>query len=461
MSLSSSSKHKYTSTSADLKIYVREISDPLARKRPITVRTWSSIKDVKDEMSKLLHVPSSVIHLYYGTNTLTSASLGRELPNRRSLNDAGIQKNGETILYEIGDPSSPLASINDVCITPSLVDLAPKSLVKIIQLAKRGFARGIKPELVMDGTGGTYFLHDARKVKVAVFKPEDEEPYGINNPRGYVSSSSRQDDSWQQSESSMRAGIKPGDACLREVAAYLLDHHGFSGVPPTTLAEARHPNFHLNGNMLKVIEGGASIGTHSLRSSRESLTDFSPISLRPTKPELPKKVGSFQEFISAECTMDDISPSKISIDEVHKIAILDIRLLNADRNSANLLVVRKYDSDSGHDVSTLVPIDHGFCLRAVADVAWFDWCWLEWPQVKQPLSLRSQKYILNIDVEADIKLMRDRLHLPQKALDLYRVTTKLLQDGVRAGMTLYDIAILCCRNDDSGRIFPITVLVAS
>ena len=33
--------------------------------------------------------------------------------------------------------------------------------------------------------------------------------------------------------------------------------------------------------------------------------------------------------------MDDLSPSKISVDEVHKIAILDIRLMNADRNSAN------------------------------------------------------------------------------------------------------------------------------
>jgi len=144
---------------------------------------------VKDALSQLLHVPSSAIRLYYGSNTLTSASLGRELPNRRTLADAGLQKNGETILYEVGSPSSPLASVNDVCITPSLVDLAPKSLIKIIQHAKRGFARGIKPELVMDGTGGTYFLHDARKVKVAVFKPEDEEPYACNNPRGYVSSS--------------------------------------------------------------------------------------------------------------------------------------------------------------------------------------------------------------------------------------------------------------------------------
>ena len=91
-----------------------------------------------------------------------------------------------------------------------------------------------------------------------------------------------------------------------------------------------------------------------------------------------KKVGSFQEFVRGECTMDDISPSKVSVDEVHKIAILDIRIMNADRNSANLLVRRRRDN-----TLELVPIDHGFCLRTEADVSWMDWCWLDWPQLKQ------------------------------------------------------------------------------
>jgi hypothetical protein len=159
--------------------------------------------------------------------------------------------------------------------------------------------------------------------------------------------------------------------------------------------------------------------------------------------------------------MDDLSPSKIPVDEVHKIAILDIRLLNADRNAANLLVVRKFNSDTGHDDLTLVPIDHGYCLRAVADVAWFDWCWLEWSQLKQPLSEKTKDYVLKkINIEEDIQLLRDRLHLPQTALDYYRSSTKLLQEGVRAGMTLYDIAIICCRNDDSGTIFDLNFISA-
>jgi hypothetical protein len=76
--------------------------------------------------------------------------------------------------------------------------------------------------------------------------------------------------------------------------------------------------------------------------------------------------------------MDDLSPSKLSAEQVHKIAILDIRLLNADRNAANLLVRRTWEGSL-----ELVPIDHGYCLRAVPDVSWMDWCWLDWPQLKQ------------------------------------------------------------------------------
>lgn len=300
-------------------------------------------------------------------------------------------------------------------------------------------ALGYKPSLVLDGSGGTYFLHDARKRKIAVFKPADEEPYAENNPRGYVKAggtAANADDSL-----SMRAGINPGEACLREVAAYLLDHKGFSGVPMTTLAEARHPAFNSNGSMLKVNQGGASVGTHSLQS-----LGASPLSL--SSHQL-KKVGSCQEFIPSECSMDDLSPSKICIDEVHRIAVLDIRIMNADRNTANLLCRRNPEDP---DTFELIPIDHGYCLRTVADVCWFDWCWLDWPQLKQPISKKTKDYILSLDIEADVRMLKEQVQIPQAALDYFKASSKLLQEGVRAGMTLYDIAILCCRNDDAGEL---------
>jgi len=448
--------------SAELKIFVKDVADRQGRKRPLSgIKTWSTVKDVKDALHKLLHIPVSAQRLYFGP-LLTS---GGELPNHRSLQDAGIYRSGETLLLDIqggvADGASVSASItslrstgvSDVCVSPSLLDLTPRALRRTVQRARRGFALGLKPDLVLDGSGGTYYLHDARKVRAAVFKPADEEPYAENNPRGYVRQgggsgiSSNFGFGYGVPDEGMREGICPGEACVREVAAYLLDHGGFSGVPATTLAEARHPAFNLNGSRLKVIEGGASVGSHSLSFSSAGV--LSPAGGGCGSLSLQKKVGSFQEYVNAECSMDDLSPSKLTVEEVHKIAILDIRLLNADRNSANLLCRCRPEDP---DYMELIPIDHGYCLRTVADVSWFDWCWLDWAQTKEPLSKKAREYVLELDIEADVRLLEDKLHIRGEALDLFRASSKLLQDGVKAGLTLHEIAVMCCRNDDAGEV---------
>ena len=332
--------------SPDIQLLIRDVKE--GKKRPVTVRSWASVKDVKDVLQKLMHVPTHSQRLFFGP-------IG-ELPNHRSLADAGIYRSGETLSLLVqtdtrNSISSASSLTNDVAVVSSMQHSTPRALKYLVNQARRGFAVGLKPEFVLDGSGGTYFMHDARKNRIAVFKPADEEPYAENNPRGYI----------RQTNESMRQGIVPGEACIREVAAYMLSP---DVVPMTTLVEARHPTFNTNGSRLTVAEGGASIGAHSIS---------------PCRAEMAKnKAGSFQEFVRCECTMDDISPSKISTEQVHKIAILDIRIMNADRNSANLLVRRRQDNSL-----ELVPIDHGYCLRSVCDVSWMDWCWLDWPQMKK------------------------------------------------------------------------------
>lgn len=359
---------------ASFQIFVKDLRDE-GRKRPLTVRAWATVKDVKDQLQQLLHVPPLSQRLYFGPM--------KELPNHRTLLDAGIYKHGQTLLLDIngGADSSSISSLqasgcSDICVKSSMLDETPKLMKRLVQQARRGFAVGLKPTLVLDGSGGTYFLHDARKVRVAVFKPADEEPFAENNPRGYVKQGA-------DTDMSLRDGIKPGEACLREVAAFLLDHGGFSGVPMTTLVEARHPAFNTCGAMLKISEGGASMGTHSIGGN--------PLSFQPKTDRMPVKVGSCQEFIKAEDTMDDMSPSKLSVDQVHKIAILDIRIMNADRNAANLLIRRKPDNSLD-----LIPIDHGYCLRSACDVSWFDWCWLDWPHLKEVSILSNCFYLKSL-----------------------------------------------------------------
>jgi hypothetical protein len=424
---------------SDLKIFIKDVHDKNGRKRPITVKPWATVKDVKDLLCKHLHVAPQQQGIYFGP-LLTRAT---ELPNHRTLQDAGIYRSGETLLLKIkgSEVTAPSISslrhqVNDVCVSSSLLDLTPKSLQRMVQQARRGLAVGLKPALAPDGSGGSYFLSDARKSRVGVFKPADEEPFAENNPRGYVS---------PNAEDNLRRGIRPGELCLRECAAFLLDHDGFSNCPMTTLAEARHPALHVNGACWTLAEGGAAVGIHSLKGS---LTMGSPC--ESSANQLPKKVGSFQEYVHAECTMDDMSFSKISVDEVHKIAILDIRLMNADRNAANILCQR-IPEDPDH--FRLIPIDHGYSLRSCADVAWFDWCWLDWPQTKEPLSKHAREYVLNLDVEADARMLRERLGFKNDVLDYFRASCYTLKNGVRAGLTLYQIASeILCRNDPSGEV---------
>ncbi|KAL7545653.1 hypothetical protein ACHAWF_009004 [Thalassiosira exigua] len=447
------------SSCVDLKVFIKDVHDRQGRKRPLTVRPWATVKDVKDQLTRHLHIPASSQAIYFGP--LLSSS--KELPNHRTLHDAGIYRNGETLLLEIKgngplgvgllhkggvDCPSVLVQKNDVCVSSSTLDLCPKALQRLVQQSRRGLALGFKPALAPDGSGGSYFLSDARKQRVGVFKPADEEPFAENNPRGYVPHSSPSasgaggdDAEW------LRQGIRPGELCLREVAAFLLDHDGFSGVPMTTLAEARHPALHTAGAHWTLAEGGAGVGVHSLGDAAGTSASLVPPS--SSQPP-PKKVGSFQEFVRAECTMDDLSPSKVSADEVHKIAILDIRLMNADRNVANILCQR-IPEDPDH--FRLVPIDHGYALRSKCDVAWFDWCWLDWPQTKEPLSKASRDYVLGLDIEADARTLQERLGMRNDVLDYFRSSCRILKAGVRAGLTLYDIASeILCRNDPSGEI---------
>lgn len=51
------------------------------------------------------------------------------------------------------------------------------------QAARAGLKNGHAPKLASSGTGGSYFIAGADGKPVAVFKPLDEEPLAVNNPK--------------------------------------------------------------------------------------------------------------------------------------------------------------------------------------------------------------------------------------------------------------------------------------
>lgn len=287
----------------------------------------------------------------------------------------------------------------------------PLVIRQLIRSTFSGLDRGNQPVRSSEGCGGAYFMLDSSGQEyISVFKPIDEEPLAVNNPKGLPQSKDGE---------GLKKGTQVGEGALREVAAYILDHPrtgprssyhpevGFAGVPPTALVKCLHGGFyHPNG-----YEG--------------SLKDM--------------KVGSLQMYMKNLGSCEDMGPGSFPVEEVHKISVLDIRLANADRHAGNILVTRDEEGQVN-----LIPIDHGYCLPSNFEDCTFDW--LYWPQARKPYSLETLRYIESLDAEEDIRLLK--LHgwnMPPECARLLRVATMLLKKGAEKGLTPYAIGSIMCR----------------
>lgn len=150
-------------------------------------------------------------------------------------------------------------------------------------LLTRAFQTGASaPKLVQGAsTGGAYFLKDASGKNLVVVKPEDEEPFAVNNPKrsgeladrdaaaveaaAFGNAAGKQPTTGVPSVSPasagnavadrIKTGIFPGEGACREVAAYLLDHSHHAGVPPTAFVLTRHPAFHTSKRYMALASG--------------------------------------------------------------------------------------------------------------------------------------------------------------------------------------------------------------
>lgn len=287
----------------------------------------------------------------------------------------------------------------------------PLLIKKLISSTFDGLERGNEPIPSSEGSGGAYFMQDSSGQKyISVFKPIDEEPMAVNNPRGLPISVDGE---------GLKKGTRVGEGALREVAAYVLDHprdafysldgeeRGFAGVPPTAMVRCLHKGFnHPNGYK------------HDLSNV---------------------KIGSLQMFMENVGSCEDMGPRAFPVDEVHKISVLDLRLANTDRHAGNILVSK----DGGGQIR-LIPVDHGYCLPYSFEDCTFDW--LYWPQARQPSSPETINYINSLDAEKDIELLKFHgWDIPPECARVLRISTMLLKKGVERGLTPFDIGCIMCR----------------
>lgn len=264
-------------------------------------------------------------------------------------------------------------------------------------------ASGILPILVTTGLGGAYFLCGRNGDYIAVAKPVDEEPLACNNPKGFTG---------RIGQPGLKRSVKAGESGMRELAAYLLDHGGFAHVPPTALVKISHVPFHVGS------------------SESATLSHF--------------KIASLQRFMDHDCDAGDLGPSSFSVSCVHRIGILDVRLLNIDRHSGNILVRKRGDDNHPIGESELIPIDHGLCLPDWLDDPYFEW--LHWPQASIPFSEPELEYISNLNPFEDAKLLRTELPcLSKSSIRVLVICTIFLKRAAAAGFCLGDIGQMMTR----------------
>lgn len=68
------------------------------------------------------------------------------------------------------------------------------------------------------------------------------------------------------------------------------------------------------------------------------------------------------------------------------------------------------------------------------------------------MSKKTKKYVQNLDINKDVQILRERLNICDEALDYFYASSSILKAGAQAGLSLYEIAVMCCRNDDLGEI---------
>jgi Phosphatidylinositol 3- and 4-kinase len=69
-----------------------------------------------------------------------------------------------------------------------------------------------------------------------------------------------------------------------------------------------------------------------------NLSSFSQAHLTGQSNPVGVKLGSLQKFVKSMGAVENFGPDKFHKQEVHKIAILDLRIMNLDRNEQNILV---------------------------------------------------------------------------------------------------------------------------
>lgn len=189
-----------------------------------------------------------------------------------------------------------------------------------------------------------------------------------------------------------------GTGFIREYAAHLVDQ-GMAGVPETTVT---------------ILDLGKG-------------------------PQL----GSAQLYVEDSEDAEDFGFGAFSVEDVHRIGVLDARILNCDRHSGNLM--------RNKNTGKLIPIDHGTAFPELDSLGKCSFEWLRYPQAKMPFDKALLTAIREIDPEQDAQKLA-LAGLSEGAQLGAWMSTTLLKLGAAQGKSLFEIGSLIQRARDRSEL---------
>lgn len=124
--------------------------------------------------------------------------------------------------------------------------------------------------------------------------------------------------------------------------------------------------------------------------------------------------------------------------------MLDLRILNCDRNESNIIFRRNLEDNS----IQLYPIDHGLALPDTLELYDTDLCWLSWQQTRKLLRPELRQLVEDMDPERDYYMMRSKLGIREACLRNFRFAETFIKKCVQHQMSLFTIAQLMYRSDE-------------
>ena len=144
-----------------------------------------NVRTVKKRMQTILNVPVEQSSLVFGGHVLKS-DLSEVRNDSPLLLTRELQRSHSTpcffhpseITHEVIDSGNPVELVGGIqCCS---------RMKRIMNDMAKALECGIEPVAVSGGLGGAYYFRNCRGESVAVIKPNDEEPFAPNNPKGFV-----------------------------------------------------------------------------------------------------------------------------------------------------------------------------------------------------------------------------------------------------------------------------------